>query len=170
MSLYIKAKYPNTYDSNYFFVDWKINPDDESIKQAKNQMMDWINNIIIKQYSGVNKTLIWLDDMRNPNDPQWKAWLDTWSPIGRIGVDIVWLKSFKEFKLYLLANSWPDAICYDHDLGEGPSGYDAAKYIIDRCMDDDLPLPLFCSQSSNLVGKENIITLLTNFKNNYNKQ
>ena len=87
MSLYIKAKYPNTYDSNYFFIDWKINPDDESIKQAKKQMMDWINNIIINQYSGVDKTLIWLDDMRNPNDPQWKAWLDTWSPIGRIGVD-----------------------------------------------------------------------------------
>ena len=36
-------------------------------------------------------------------------------------------------------------------------------------MDDDLSLPLFCSQSSNPTGKENIISLLTNFRNNYNK-
>lgn len=117
----------------------------------------------------MHKTLIWLDDVRNPNDPQWKIWLDKWSLISRIEVDIVWLKSFNEFKLYLLNNPWPHGICFDHDLGEGPSGYDAAKYIIDKCMDDDLPLPLFCSQLSNPTGKENIISLLTNFRNNYNK-
>ena len=118
----------------------------------------------------MHKTLIWLDDERNPNDPQWKEWQVRWSPIGHIGVDVVWLKSFKEFKLYLLSNPWPDGICFDHDLGEGPSGYDAAKYIIDRCMDDDLPLPLFWSQSSNPAGKENIIRLLTNFGKTYNKR
>ena len=118
----------------------------------------------------MNKILIWLDDERNPNDPIWKDWLVRWSPIGYIGTDIVWLKSFKEFKLYLINNLWPDAICFDHDLGEGPSGYDAAKYIIDRCIDDDLPLPLFCSQSSNPPGKENIIKLLTNFRNHFKKQ
>ena len=118
----------------------------------------------------MSKILIWLDDLRNPNDPHWKAWLDSWSPIGRTGVDIVWLKSFKELKLYLLCHSLPDAICFDHDLGEGPSGYDAAKYIIDRCIDDDLPLPLFWSQSSNPAGKENIIRLLTNFGKTYNKR
>jgi hypothetical protein len=55
-------------------------------------------------------------------------------------------------------------------LGDGPSGYDAAKYIIDRCIDDGLPLPLFWSQSSNPAGKENIISLLTNFGNQYNKR
>ena len=50
MSLYIKAKYPNTYDGNYFFVDWKINPDDESMKRMQKQMSEYINNEIIKQY------------------------------------------------------------------------------------------------------------------------
>ena len=118
----------------------------------------------------MSKILIWLDDLRNPNEPKWKTWLDMWSPIGRTGVDIVWLKSFKELKLYLLCNPWPDAICFDHDLGEGPSGYDAAKYIIDRCMNDDLPLPLFCSQSSNPIGKKNKKTIITNFVNKYNKR
>ena len=64
----------------------------------------------------MHKTLIWLDDERNPNDPQWKEWQVRWSPIGHIEVDVVWLKSFKEFKLYLLSNPWPDGICFDHDL------------------------------------------------------
>ena len=34
----------------------------------------------------------------------------------------------------------PDAICFDHDLGEGPSGYDSARYICDYCMSEDLTL------------------------------
>ena len=53
----------------------------------------------------MNKILIWLDDERNPNDLIWKDWLVRWSPIGYTGIDIVWLKSFREFKLYLLNNS-----------------------------------------------------------------
>ena len=53
----------------------------------------------------MNKILIWLDDERNPNNPIWKDWLVRWSPIEYNGADIIWLKSFKEFKLYLLNNS-----------------------------------------------------------------
>ena len=101
----------------------------------------------------MSKILIWLDDLRNPNDPQWKTWLDMWSPIGRTGVDIVWLKSFKELKLYLLCNLWPDAICFDHDLGDvvdnEKTGYDCAKYLVQFCMDNDLDIPKFGIQSSN---------------------
>lgn len=29
----------------------------------------------------MNRTLIWLDDERNPDDPQWQAWQVRWSPI-----------------------------------------------------------------------------------------
>ena len=31
-------------------IDWKINPDDESIKRMQKQMNDYINKEIIKQY------------------------------------------------------------------------------------------------------------------------
>lgn len=52
MSLTINEEYSNIYDNvgNYFIVDWIINPNDESMKCMKKQMMDYINSEIIKRY------------------------------------------------------------------------------------------------------------------------
>lgn len=61
-------------------------------------------------------------------------------------------------------NEWPNAICLDHDLGEEKSGYDIAKYIVNRCIDEGKELPLFASQSANPVGRENIMRLLSNYQ------
>lgn len=115
----------------------------------------------------MNRTLIWLDDERNPNDPQWQAWQVRWSPIGHIGVDVVWLKSHRELVIYLASNPLPDAICFDHDLGEEKTGYDSAKYICDYCMVEDLPLPFYTSQSSNPAGKANILGILDSYRKFY---
>lgn len=90
---------------------------------------------------------------------------DDWmnfSPIGR-NCKVVWAQSYQE-AINFLEKEWPDAICLDHDLGEEKSGYDIAKYIVDRCIDEGKKLPEFASQSANPVGRENIITLLSNYK------
>ena len=52
MNLTINEEYSNIYDTvgNYFIVDWIINPNDESIKCMKKQMMDYINSETIKRY------------------------------------------------------------------------------------------------------------------------
>lgn len=52
MNLTINEEYSNIYDNvgNYFIVDWIINPNDESMKCMKKQMMDYINSEIIKRY------------------------------------------------------------------------------------------------------------------------
>lgn len=60
--------------------------------------------------------------------------------------------------------TFPDAICLDHDLGEEESGYDIAKYIVNRCIDEGKKLPLFASQSANPVGRENILSLFKNYE------
>ena len=64
--------------------------------------------------------------------------------------------SYEEFVAYLIS--------FDHDLGEEFSGYDCAKYLVDYCLDRQLPLPDFAVHSQNPVGKENIERLLNNFK------
>lgn len=90
---------------------------------------------------------------------------DDWmnfSPIGR-NCKVIWAQSYQE-AIDFLEKEWPDAICLDHDLGEEKSGYDIAKYIVDRCIDEGKKLPEFASQSANPVGRENIITLLSNYK------
>lgn len=130
------------------------------------------------------QTLLWLDDWRNPMDPE-IDWL-VFSPIGR-DVEIVWVKSYKEFTAYITANGLPDGICFDHDLGKltevemrklGYSkeearkrknmeltGYDCAKWLTEYCMDNNIKqLPKWNIQSSNEAGKANIDGLLKNFK------
>lgn len=104
------------------------------------------------------KTLLWVDDARNPLEDDWL----NFSPIGRNCL-VIWARSYQE-AIQFLERDWPDAICLDHDLGEEKSGYDIAKYIVDRCIDEGKKLPEFASQSANPVGRENIITLLSNYK------
>lgn len=104
------------------------------------------------------KTLLWVDDARNPLEDDWL----NFSPIGR-NCKVIWAQSYQE-AIDFLEKEWPDAICLDHDLGEEKSGYDIAKYIVDRCIDEGKKLPEFASQSANPVGRENIITLLSNYK------
>lgn len=89
---------------------------------------------------------------------------DDWmnfSPIGR-NCRVVWVQSYAE-AINFLEKEWPDAICLDHDLGEEKSGYDIAKYIVNKCIDKRYILPRFASQSANPVGRENILCLFENY-------
>lgn len=106
----------------------------------------------------MKKVLLWVDDARNPLEDDWL----NFSPIGQNCL-VIWVQSYQE-AMQFLEKDWPDAICLDHDLGEEKSGYDIAKYIVDRCIDEGKKLPEFASQSANPVGRENIITLLSNYK------
>ncbi len=108
----------------------------------------------------MTKVLVWLDDLR---DPWTGSWLADFAPISYD--QVVWLKSAEEFYLYMQINGLPAAICFDHDLGLGPSGYDCATYVVYHCLDHKIPLPAWNIQSSNPVGKENIAGIF----HSYNK-
>jgi hypothetical protein len=132
------------------------------------------------------KTLLWLDDWRNPWDEE-IDWM-VFSPIGR-DVDIVWVKTYKEFTEWITNNGLPDAICFDHDLGKLTevemrklgyskkearekknmelSGYDCAKWLVDYCMNKNIDIPDFNIQSSNGAGKLNIESYLNNYRKIY---
>lgn len=118
----------------------------------------------------MKKTLIWLDDCRDPNDPR-VDWL-VFSPIGR-DVHVVWIQYVDDFFDYIHQHGLPDAICFDHDLAEDSyderTGYDCAKFVVDYCMEHDLDIPAYNIQSSNPVGKENIQHLMDNYHKYYIK-
>ncbi len=105
-----------------------------------------------------SQTLLWLDDERDPSESRWKEYF----PIGNS--QVIWLKSFDEFVQWISNNGLPDAICFDHDLGIGPNGFDAAKWLTDYCLDSGASLPAWNIQSANPIGKENISSLLHSFK------
>ncbi len=113
------------------------------------------------------KKLLWLDDLRNPHD-KGIDWLE-YSPIGK-EVEVVWVKNASEFKNWILENGLPDAICFDHDLGDdSPSGYECAKWLVEYCLDNKFKPPLWACQSANPVGRENINCLLTSFIKQHKK-
>ena len=107
------------------------------------------------------KKLLWLDDQRDPFNKT-ADWL-SYSPLG-YEVEVLWVKNATDFKIWIMENGLPDGICFDHDLGEdSASGYDCAKWLVDYCLDNNVPPPLWSSQSANPVGRTNINRLLKNF-------
>lgn len=107
------------------------------------------------------KILLWIDDKRNPFKDNWL----NFSPIGK-NCEVHWVKSYQE-AINFLIHVWPDAICFDHDLGEEKTGYDVAKFVVEECLNRGLLLPKYASQSANPVGRENILKLLRNYEKYY---
>lgn len=94
-----------------------------------------------------------------------KLYLDDLRPIpeGFIGV-----RDYTEFINFIKTNPLPKFISFDHDLGEGKTGFDCAKFLVEFCIDNNLNLPDFFVHSQNPIGKENINSLLTNFNKHRN--
>lgn len=130
------------------------------------------------------KTLLWLDDFRNPfqDGAQWLVF----SPIEATAKDVVWVTNYPEFVDWITKNGLPDGICFDHDLAEGhyhknmqegrinygsddfipdanKTGFHCAEWLTEYCMDKGLPLPPYNVHSMNPVGKENIKGILEAF-------
>ena len=108
--------------------------------------------------------ILWLDDIRNPFDPELR-WVHDTMGVEKFnpGDTIVWCKTFEAF-VDAVKDGMPDVICFDHDLGDGKTGYDAAKWLVDYCLETGKLPPAFYSQSSNPAGRDNILGLLNNFK------
>jgi hypothetical protein len=111
------------------------------------------------------KTLLWLDDTRNP---YMGAWLYKYAPEYEIKHRVVWNKTYVEFVKWIETNGLPDMIAFDHDLGieegsEEMNGHDCAKWLVEYCIDNDKTPPKWVVQSDNPVGRDNINGLLLNF-------
>lgn len=96
---------------------------------------------------------VWVDDVRP-------------CPVSRANCafPIIECKSYRQ-AIHHLKNLLEDyQICWidlDHDLGEGKTGYDIAKWIVEN----EIPQPLirWRCHSSNPVGQQNIRQLLTHY-------
>lgn len=117
-----------------------------------------------------NKIKIYLDDIRTPIDIDWCI-----------------VRTFDEFveKINNTGLENIEQISLDHDLGieamneyytntkfnnvinynniNEKTGYDAAKYLINKAIDENLLLPYITVHSANAVGSENIISYVNNY-------
>jgi len=99
---------------------------------------------------------LYLDDIRNPKSDGW-----------------VIARSFDEFVMIIEEMGAPAEISFDHDLGwddenkcEAKNGYDCAKWLVEH----NIMLENFNVHSANPVGRDNIISLLNNYKEFVNRK
>ena len=93
---------------------------------------------------------VYLDDERDPKGEGW---------------DVV--RDYESFVDLILEKGLPTKISFDHDLGENSlSGYDAAKWLIDYGLDNDIPVEEIdiSVHSANPVGAKNIRGIFKSFK------
>ena len=90
-------------------------------------------------------------------------------------------KNYDEFVSIVTEFGLPDYVSFDHDLAdihyqhkEGEeidyskytekTGYECAKWLVDYCMDKNLPFPNYRVHSMNGVGRRNIMYYIENYK------
>ena len=89
------------------------------------------------------------------------------------------VRDYDDFVKVITEKGLPDLISFDHDLADihynpetwtesfvykEKTGKDCAQWLVDYCLDNELPLPQYIVHSMNPVGKKNILSLLNNFK------
>jgi hypothetical protein len=84
---------------------------------------------------------MFVDDVREPKSLEW-----------------VWVRTYDE-AVKLLRGNPVSVLSLDHDLGEGKSGYDIAKWLIEHRV---WPQHIYC-HSMNPVGRQNILSLLKHY-------
>lgn len=119
---------------------------------------------------------LFLDDLRSVEMIYPNADLKDW----------VIVRDFHQFVNYIQKYGLPDYVSFDHDLGiehtkyyfnngghQSPpdpslanfkekTGYDAAKWLVDFCVENELPLPMWHVHSHNPIGAQNIRSYLKN--------
>lgn len=80
------------------------------------------------------------------------------------------VRDFTGFVTHITFHGMPDYISFDHDIasydenGIELTGLDAAKFVVNYCINNNIECPDFNVHSANPVGADNINLLLTNFK------
>ena len=119
------------------------------------------------------KAKLFLDDKRNPYD----VFKQTVNPIYEYNESWIIVRSFMEFKTYLVNNEIPDLMSLDHDLDQShylpinqkninyrdmkiKSGYHCLKWFISYSRTNMLRIPDILIHSQNEAGRMNMEKLL----------
>lgn len=133
------------------------------------------------------KTLLWLDDIRNPFDKDFTPYVALYNPFLNEPHQIRWAKNYAEFTQAIVIGGLPDAISFDHDLAtehydesnnpndyKEETGLDCVKFLCDildynnKNHGGNYKLPICIFHTANLAGKVNMETYINNAKKHLN--
>lgn len=125
----------------------------------------------------INNYNLFLDDVRLPHHVTWVDLPSTQH------YSVV--RNYQEFVDLITLRGLPKFVAFDHDLGTSSyseysnsvkngyinyenisemTGLDCAKWLINYCIEKNLPFPEYVVHSMNPIGKQNIISLIESFK------
>ncbi|KFF11822.1 hypothetical protein IW15_14090 [Chryseobacterium soli] len=119
----------------------------------------------------LTKRLLFLDDIRYPHELYRYTKQDIF-----LRNDWYIVRDYEEFITRITEKELPEWISFDHDLAyqhylkpdssdyTERTGSDCAKWLVEYCLENHTDLPEFYCHSINPVGKEDILSLLENFK------
>ena len=138
---------------------------------------------------------LFLDDIRQPHEPA--SYMPTGQRSVYLMATWVVVRSHRELVEIIKERGLPNLISFDHDLADEhyhpiecqdvyeydeefwknfykaaykeETGYHSAQWLVDYCIDNQEKLPEYLAHTQNPVGKENILSLLNNFKNHQNQ-
>lgn len=119
------------------------------------------------------KTFMFIDDERMPSDVTWAEWrfysFDGVYEGKEYYENVVILRNSHEVLKWVNWNGFPDAVSFDHDLGDDqPTGYDIIKSLVEFDMEVFGKLikehHKFYVHSKNPVGAKNIADYVENYR------
>jgi hypothetical protein len=121
----------------------------------------------------MEKVKIYLDDIRTPHDDSWvvcRDYDDFVEKVQEIGLDNIELISLdhdlgktaiREYFTNVTTN-----YILDYENIHEKTGYDCAKWLVAKSMEEDINLPLILTHSANPIGSANIMGYINNYLKN----
>ena len=120
----------------------------------------------------MNKVKIYLDDVRTPVDPSWivvrnyEQFVDTVTYHGLENIELI---SLDHDLGDTAMQEWHRNVYHNYELNydniKEKTGMDCAKWLVEYCMNNNLPFPDYEVHSMNVIGKMNIKSYIESFKN-----
>jgi hypothetical protein len=127
------------------------------------------------------KTLVWLDDIRDPSKSGWLKYIEFYIDNDIDNIGIYWVKNLNQLKIHLEVHGLPDIFSFDtivdsyqidmfdrikNDIEEKEKlGYKAVVKVIDYCIKNDLDFPKYHIHSGTKEERNEIINYINNFQN-----
>jgi hypothetical protein len=117
-----------------------------------------------------NKVMIYLDDVRTPNDKEWIVVRNYDQFVNRINqhglenIEVISLDhDLGDSAMVEYYNNVKDNYTLDYNNIHEKTGYDACKYIVNKSIETGIPLPQIYVHSANPIGSGNMMGYVNNY-------
>jgi len=117
-----------------------------------------------------DKIMLYLDDVRTPNDEEWivvrnyEQFVDRINQHGLENIEVISLDhDLGDSAMIEYYNNVKDNYTLDYSNISEKTGYDACKFIVNRSIETGIPLPQIYVHSANPIGSGNMMGYINNY-------